>query len=69
MSFFGNEAEAKLAAIHRSQAVIEFDLEGVVLTANENFLKVLGYRLDEIVGKHHRTFVDPEYATSRDYSD
>lgn len=51
------ELGGKVAAISRSQAVIEFNLDGTVLTANDIFLKVMGYRLDEIVGKHHRQFV------------
>jgi len=48
----------KVEAIGRSQAVIEFDLQGQILTANENFLKVMGYSLDEIRGKHHSMFVE-----------
>ncbi|MFC7609028.1 methyl-accepting chemotaxis protein [Teichococcus aestuarii] len=50
----------QIAAIHRSRAVIEFDLSGKVLTANENFLAATGYRLDEIVGQHHSMFMHPE---------
>jgi len=61
------EAIGKLAAISRSQAVIEFDLEGNILTANDNFLSTLGYRLDEIRGKHHRMFVDSAEASSDGY--
>ncbi|MGO4686281.1 methyl-accepting chemotaxis protein [Hyphomicrobium sp. 2TAF46] len=61
------ELEAKMAAISRSQAVIEFNLDGTVITANENFLAVVGYRLAEVVGKHHSIFVDPAYAKSADY--
>ncbi|MBX9933048.1 MAG: PAS domain-containing methyl-accepting chemotaxis protein [Methylobacterium sp.] len=57
----------QIAAINRSQGVIHFDLEGIVLDANENFLRVLGYSLDEVRGKHHRTFVDPAHAESADY--
>jgi len=57
----------KVEAIGRSQAVIEFDLNGTILTANENFLSVMGYRLDEVKGKHHRMFVEPDYANSADY--
>ena len=57
----------QLAAIDKSQAVIEFDLNGTILTANENFLATVGYRLDEIVGKHHRIFVDPSQHNSREY--
>lgn len=62
-----NERTAKLAAISRSQAVIEFDLDGTVLSANENFLKVLDYSVNDIVGRHHSMFVDPDYAKSADY--
>lgn len=61
------EAAGQLAAINRVQAVIEFDLDGTIRGANENFLKTLGYRLDEIQGKHHRIFVDPSYAESLEY--
>ncbi len=56
-----------LNAIYRSQAVIEFSLDGRVLTANENFLKVFGYALEEVVGKHHSMFAEPAYAASPDY--
>ena len=48
------EAKAKLAALGKSQAVIEFELDGTIITANENFLSAVGYALHEIVGKHHR---------------
>jgi methyl-accepting chemotaxis protein len=51
-------ALARMAALDRSQAVIEFELDGTVVTANENFLRVLGYSLVEIQGKHHSMFVD-----------
>nr|WP_024672119.1 PAS domain S-box protein [Pseudomonas syringae] len=61
------EYEGKVAAIDRSQGVIEFDLNGRVLNANENFLKVLGYRLDEIQGQHHRMFCDDDYLNSPAY--
>ena len=61
------ETESKLVALSRVQAVIEFKTDGTVLTANENFLKVLGYRLDEIVGRHHSMFVDPADAQSPEY--
>ena len=60
--------EAQIAAISRAQAVIEFDLDGIVQQANENFLATLGYRMDEIAGKHHRMFCDPAYAGSPDYA-
>jgi len=61
------EMAGQLAAINRSQAVIEFALDGTVLTANENFLKTLGYTLEEIQGKHHRMFVDPTETESPAY--
>jgi len=61
------ELRAKAEAIGRSQAVIEFTLDGTILTANDNFLRTMGYRLDEIVGKHHSLFVDPGFADSADY--
>ncbi|WP_287812035.1 PAS domain-containing methyl-accepting chemotaxis protein [Pseudomonas sp.] len=57
-----------LAAIERSMAVIEFDLNGVVLRANDNFLKTVGYRADQVVGQHHRMFCTPEFARSAPYS-
>jgi methyl-accepting chemotaxis protein len=62
------DAEGKLRAIDRSQAVIEFDLEGKILTANNNFLAVMGYSLDEVVGQHHRMFCDANYAATAEYT-
>lgn len=53
------EQDGKIAAIGRAQAVIEFNLDGTIITANENFLKALGYSLGEIQGKHHGMFVEP----------
>ncbi len=61
------ELEATVAAIHRSQAVIEFELDGTILTANTNFLKTVGYSLEEIRGRHHSMFADPEFARSDEY--
>jgi len=58
---------AKVNAIMRSQAVIEFGLDGTIITANENFLSAMGYRLEEIVGQHHSMFCDPDFARSADY--
>jgi len=52
-------ALAQVEAISKSQAVIEFNLDGTIVTANENFLKTLGYSLSEIQGKHHSMFVEP----------
>ncbi|WP_411851289.1 methyl-accepting chemotaxis protein [Stenotrophomonas sp. LGBM10] len=59
--------EAQIAALHRVQAVIEFDLDGTILEANENFLQTLGYSLAEIQGRHHSLFVDPAQAQSEAY--
>ena len=61
------DAEAKLGAIDAAFAVIEFQPDGTVITANENFLNTLGYSLAEIQGQHHQKFVDPEYARSPEY--
>jgi methyl-accepting chemotaxis protein len=59
--------EGQLKAIHKSQAVIEFNLDGTIITANNNFLKTLGYDLGEIQGKHHRMFVEPQERDSAAY--
>ncbi len=61
------EYEGKMDAINRSQAVIEFELNGMVISANENFLSIFGYNLEEIVGEHHQIFCDPDYAESPEY--
>jgi methyl-accepting chemotaxis protein len=57
----------QLDAIGKSQAVIEFNLDGTILTANDNFLKTLGYSLDEIRGRHHSMFVLMDYGQSAEY--
>ncbi|MCC2650055.1 MAG: chemotaxis protein [Microvirga sp.] len=62
------EFESQIAAIHRSQAVIEFTLDGTIVTANENFLAAMGYALKEIQGQHHRMFVEPSAFNSSEYS-
>ncbi len=62
------DLEAKMAAIGRSQALIEFNLDGSIIEANENFLKTMGYELSEIVGAHHRQFMDPQEAASAEYA-
>ncbi len=59
--------QSQLDAVSKVQAVIEFDLEGNILNANENFLRTVGYALDEIRGKHHSMFVEPKYAASVEY--
>ncbi|WP_084414693.1 methyl-accepting chemotaxis protein [Chitinibacter tainanensis] len=61
------DAEGKISAIDRADAIIEFDLSGRVLTANQNFLQLMNYQLDEIRGHHHRMFVDPQHAASAEY--
>ncbi|HTG08083.1 MAG TPA: PAS domain-containing methyl-accepting chemotaxis protein [Bradyrhizobium sp.] len=60
-------ALAQVEAISKSQAVIEFNLDGTIVTANENFLKTLGYSLSEIQGKHHSMFVEPAMRDSAAY--
>ena len=61
--------EALVEAISRSNAVCEFELDGTILTANDNFLRIMGYEIDEIVGQHHKMFADPGHAASKEYSD
>ncbi len=73
MPFWRNDlaarnALAQAAAISRSQAVIEFNMDGTITTANQNFLDTVGYRLDEIQGKHHSMFVTPEQRGGAEYS-
>jgi methyl-accepting chemotaxis protein len=57
----------QIAAIHKSQAVIEFSLDGIILTANQILLSAMGYALEEIKGQHHRIFVESAYRTSAEY--
>ncbi len=64
-----SEANAKLEAIGRAMAVIEFNLDGTIITANANFLQRMGYSLAQIQGKHHRLFCTAELAKSTAYSD
>ncbi|MDR3418126.1 MAG: methyl-accepting chemotaxis protein [Nevskia sp.] len=59
--------EGQIAAIGKAMAVIEFGLDGKVLTANDNFLKTMGYTLEEIKGQHHSLFVEAAYRTSPEY--
>jgi len=61
------EHESLINALMRSTAVIEFSLDGHVLTANERFLQTMGYRLEQVKGKHHRVFCEPEEANSAGY--
>jgi len=64
-----SDAKHILDAISKSQAVIEFDLKGNVLKANDNFCRAIGYGVDEITGKHHSMFCDPAYAATAEYKD
>lgn len=61
------DAHGQIDAINRSQATIQFDLDGTILTANENFLQFMGYTLDELRGRHHSLFVEPTLARSEEY--
>jgi methyl-accepting chemotaxis protein len=61
------DAVAQAAAISKSQAVIEFNMDGTIITANQNFLDTLGYRLEEIQGKHHSMFVPADMRDSAEY--
>jgi methyl-accepting chemotaxis protein len=63
------DVAGRLEAIGKSQAVIEFAMDGTILHANENFLSTLGYRLEDIKGRHHSMFVEADYASSSDYQD
>ena len=59
----------QIAAIQRSQAVIEFELDGTIISANDIFLKTMGYTLDEVKGQHHSMFVDEATRSSAEYRD
>ncbi|MBC7416216.1 MAG: PAS domain S-box protein [Herminiimonas sp.] len=61
------DSAGQIAAIGKAQAVIEFSLDGKIISANDNFLQTLGYTLNEIVGQHHSLFVDPTYRSSPEY--
>ncbi|WP_127091049.1 methyl-accepting chemotaxis protein [Aquabacter cavernae] len=63
----GSDATQTLEALHRSLAIIEFTPGGQIVDANENFLKVVGYSLDEVRGQHHRIFVDPAHHSDPEY--
>jgi methyl-accepting chemotaxis protein len=61
------DMEGRLAAIDKAQAVISFSLDGIILDANDNFLATMGYERDEVIGQHHRMFVDRVDRESREY--
>ncbi|MGZ3274590.1 MAG: methyl-accepting chemotaxis protein [Caulobacteraceae bacterium] len=63
------ELERKFQAISRSQAVIEFRMDGAIVEANETFCRTMGYAPSEIVGRKHSMFVDPQYAASEEYAE
>lgn len=63
------DIRGQLEAIGKSQAVIEFKMDGTILFANENFLNVMGYTLSEVQGKHHSMFAEPRFAASQEYKD
>ncbi|QUS41834.1 PAS domain S-box protein [Tardiphaga alba] len=63
------DAQGKIAAIDRAQAVIEFNLDGTIITANDNFLTTVGYALPEIQGRHHSMFVEPQERDGNAYRD
>ncbi|RWX75189.1 PAS domain S-box protein [Neorhizobium lilium] len=67
LSFPGADAKAIFAAVSKSQAIIEFDLSGNVIWANDNFCRTLGYTLSDIVGRHHSVFCDPDLVKTPDY--
>jgi methyl-accepting chemotaxis protein len=61
------DAQGQLEAIGKSQAVIQFNMDGTIIEANDNFLSVMGYSHEEVQGQHHSIFVDPEYRNSPAY--
>ncbi|NDE90628.1 MAG: methyl-accepting chemotaxis protein [Alphaproteobacteria bacterium] len=63
------DATAKLAALDKSLATIEFEMDGTIITANSNFCNAMGYSLNEIQGKHHSMFAEPAYSKSQEYKD
>lgn len=62
------ESISKMNAVNRSMAIVEFDLQGNILDANDNFLKTVGYGLHEIVGKHHRIFMPQNQINTAEYA-
>jgi len=60
---------AQIEALNKVQAVIEFNMDGTIITANDNFLSTLGYRLEEVQGQHHSMFVEPHFKASAEYKD
>jgi methyl-accepting chemotaxis protein len=67
LPWFNGDTAARLAALDKSQAIIEFQMDGTIITANANFLNAMGYTLAEIKGSHHSMFVEPAYKESAEY--
>ncbi|WP_320201418.1 methyl-accepting chemotaxis protein [Agrobacterium sp. rho-13.3] len=67
LSFLGTHAKSVLTALGQSQAMIEFDTNGKILSANENFCRAMGYSAEHILGKHHSMFCEPAYVQSPEY--
>ena len=65
---FVSDLEARINALNKVQAIIEFNLDGTIITANENFCKALGYSEEELKGKHHRMFCDQQYTNGLEYA-
>lgn len=63
------EEKGRLSAMEQNFAIISFEPNGKILHANDNFLNALGYRLNEVVGNHHRMFCDKTYTTTKAYAD
>ena len=66
-SLFATSSDRILSALDASTAIIEFEIDGTVIRANQNFCGLMGYTPEEIVGQKHRMFLDPVYAASPDY--
>jgi methyl-accepting chemotaxis protein len=62
-----DQNNALVAAIQKSQSIIEFNMDGTIITANDNFLSLMGYSLSELQGKHHRIFCSKDYSESAEY--
>jgi len=63
------EYEGQLTAIDKAMGVISFNMDGTIIEINENFLNVVGYRKDEVIGQHHRMFAEPSLASSSEYTE
>ena len=67
MTFWHSDADSKLAALSRSQAIIEFKPDGTIITANKKFLDIMGYNLDEVCGRGHDLFIEPAVRSTPTY--